>query len=148
MIRGILLSVLLLCLPAWAQAATYYINDAGSNANAGTSTGAPWLTWAHAFSNSVCGDTLVVMDGTYTPSVNGNPVLTKVCTVGTVFTVRFQNQRVALIAGTGAAASFKVLSSAYIVLDGLRVKSADLAAESEGKARLSRRNLFLESHHV
>ena len=134
MIRGILLSALLLCLPAWGQAATYYLNDTGSNANAGTSTGAPWLTWAHAFSNSVCGDTLVVMDGTYTPAKNGNPVLTKTCTASTVYTVRAQNQRVALISGTGAADSFKVLNSAYIVIDGLRIKSADLSEASGGKA--------------
>lgn len=131
MICGILLSVLLLCLPAWAHAATYYINDAGSNANAGTSTGAPWLTWAHAFANSDCGDRLIVMDGTYTTATHGNPDLnSRVCTAGTVFTIQAQNQRAALIQGNGASFAFRVRNSAYIVVDGLRIKSADNCSAS------------------
>lgn len=149
MIRVILLSVLLLCLPTWGQAATYYLNDAGSDSNRGTSTGAPWLTWAHAFANSACGDTLVVMDGTYVPKTHGNPVLTKTCTASTVFTVRFQNQRAALIAGTGAADSFQVLDSAYVVLDGLRIKSAD--STSGGGSGLAIRGTVEfpnTSHHI
>jgi hypothetical protein len=126
MIRGILLSVLLLCLPAGAQAATYYLDDAGSNANAGTSTGEPWLTWAYAFANSDCGDRLIVKNGTYTIATHGAFSLTKVCTAGTVYTVIAQNERAAFINGDGTAAGLLINASAYITVEGLRVKSADL----------------------
>jgi len=126
MIRGILLSLLLLCLPAWAQGATYYLDDAGSNANAGTSTSAPWLTWAHAFANSACGDRLIVMNGTYTIATHGAFSLSKVCTVGTIYTVIAQNERAAFINGDGTAAGLFVNASAYITVEGLRVKSTDL----------------------
>ena len=125
MIATLVLYVVLL-IPAELLAATYYIDDAGSDAAAGTSTSTPWLTWAHAFTNSACGDTLTVMDGTYTVATHGAPTLTKVCTAGTVYTVVAQNERQALVVGTGAAAVFQVLNSAYVSIYGLRLKEVDL----------------------
>lgn len=125
--RSALLGVLILSLPVWAQATTYYIDDAGSNAMAGTSTAAPWLTWAHAFSRSTCGDTLIVMDGTYTRSRNGAISLSKVCSAGAVYTVIAQNERRAFISGDGYAAPLLIRNSAYITVQGLRVKNVDNA---------------------
>lgn len=128
MIRGVLLGMLLLSFPVWVQGATYYINDTGSNAQAGTSTSTPWRTWAHAFSRSTCGDRLIVMDGTYTVSSNGAFSLKKVCTAGAVYTVMAQNERKAFISGSGREAPLLITSSAYITVHGLRVKNVDNAA--------------------
>lgn len=52
---------------------TYYVASAGSNSNAGTSTGSPWLTIAHAISSSTAGDVINLNGGdTFTE----NPALT------------------------------------------------------------------------
>lgn len=140
--RRMLLCVFLLCLPVSAQAVTYYINDTGSNANSGTST-APWLTWAHAFAKSKCGDTLIVMDGTYTRSKNGGFSLTKSCTASSTYTVKAQNERQALLSGDGVFASLYISRSAYITVQGLRVKSVDNASGQIGS------NVFVtDSSHI
>jgi hypothetical protein len=63
------------------------------------------------------------MDGTYTVATHGRPSLTKACTVTTPYTIRNQNQRVALLSGDGASYTLRILDSAFITLDGLRIKS-------------------------
>ena len=45
---------------------SYYIDDAGSNSNSGTSSGSPFLTLSHALSQATCGYTINVAAGTYT----------------------------------------------------------------------------------
>ncbi|MFN8469836.1 MAG: right-handed parallel beta-helix repeat-containing protein [Caldilineaceae bacterium] len=50
---------------------TYYIAPQGDDANAGTSAGTPWRTFAHAWDILQPGDTLVLLDGTYTAAING-----------------------------------------------------------------------------
>lgn len=122
--RKILLSIFLLCLPTWAHAVTYYVDIDGSDANPGTKN-APWLTWVHAFAKSDCGDTLIVMDGTYTRATHGAFVLKKTCTKTTVFTIRSENERQAFIDGDGTTFSLRVVDSAYVTIEGLRVKSLD-----------------------
>lgn len=112
----------------WAQsalAATRYIDDNGNDGNSGASNIAPWKTWSKAFGSSACGDTLIVMDGTYTLAVHGVPVLTKICTASTVFTVQAENSRKAYLSSNGSNYGLRVLNSAYYVIDGLRVGSAD-----------------------
>lgn len=122
---------------ATAQAATYYIDDAGSDAANGTSTATPWLTWAHAFSNSACGDTLVVMNGTYATATHGIPTLTKACSSSTPYTVQAQNQRQAHISSDGVGNAFRVTSSAYVVVDGLRISSTDNSSASSNYDNVS-----------
>jgi hypothetical protein len=127
MIQGILLNILLLCLPAWAHAVTYYLDDAGSNANPGTAD-KPWLEWKYAFDHSNCGDILIVMDGTYTQRKHGSFSLTKGCTAGAVYTVRAQNERRASIDSDGTSTGLRIASSAFVTVEGLRVKSLDNAS--------------------
>jgi hypothetical protein len=55
-------------IPGTALSATYYLSPSGNNSNAGTSTSAPWKTFAKAFSTMSGGDTLYLMDGTYSDS--------------------------------------------------------------------------------
>lgn len=61
--------VVVLLLAVRVQAATYYISPGGADSNPG-SEGAPWGTFAMLRGLSA-GDTLLVMDGTYTADRNG-----------------------------------------------------------------------------
>lgn len=123
--RRVLLACLLVCVASEAVAATRYISPTGSNGNDGQTTGTPWLTFAHALSNTVCGDTLLVMDGTYTSATTGALSVTKVCTQGAPYTVSAVNSRVPLFSGTGSGAMVQAGNAAWIVFNGLRVKSTD-----------------------
>lgn len=131
MILALAVALVLLWTPL-GEAATRYISPTGSNSNNGQSTGTPWLTWAHAFSNTACGDTLLVMDGTFTPATHGNPSLTKACTQDSPYTVQSVNSRTPLINGNAGGIAFRVLNSTYVVLDGLRIKSADVSSNPSG----------------
>lgn len=124
MMRILAVAVLVL-LPLQAESATRYINDTGSDSNNGQSTSTPWLTWAHAFANTSCGDTLIVMDGTYTTATHGGPNLTKVCTLASQYTIRAENERLAHSSSNGTVPAFRIASSAYINLEGLRFSSTD-----------------------
>src|SRR5262245_45031673 len=57
---------------------TYYISPNGSDTNSGVSTSSPWKTFTYAIPHLNAGDTLVLMDGTYTTAGSGN--LTINCT--------------------------------------------------------------------
>lgn len=138
----LVLAGILLCTPAWAV--TRYIDDAGSNSNDGTTTSTPWLTWSHAFTNTACGDTLIVMDGTYT-STNGALLFTKVCTVSTVYTIQAQNERQASIESDGSWIPFYINNSAYVTVEGLRIRSND-RAPSAGGANLGVANAYNSNH--
>lgn len=127
--RRVFAALLLAASVSSAQAATYYISPTGSNANAGTSSGAPWLTFAHAInaSRAWCGDTLVLLDGTYGDgtstgklSING-----VTCTLGDELTITAQNERQAKISDNGTGYALRVQNSAYLVIEGLYVRSVD-----------------------
>lgn len=112
-----------------AHAATYYIAPTGSDANAGTSAGAPWLTFAYAINvaRASCGDTLILADGTYgnTTSTGNLLVSGLVCTLGDELTIRAQNSRQAKILDDGTGQSARTTNSAYIIFDGLYARSTD-----------------------
>lgn len=105
-------------------ASTYYVSPSGSDASAGT-VNTPWRTFAYAMSRTVCGDTLVLKDGEYRIALHGSLNIDKSCTASSPFTVQAQNERAAFINGDGSAASLLIANSAYITVNGLRVKSAD-----------------------
>jgi hypothetical protein len=54
-----------------AAAATYYISPSGSDGSSGTSMSGAWATFAHAWQTLQPGDTLLLLDGTYTASTTG-----------------------------------------------------------------------------
>lgn len=118
--------LLLLLVPTVAQGATRYISPSGSNAADGQSTSTPWLTFSHAFSNTSCGDTLLLMDGTYGDGTSTGKInLTKVCAQVTEYTIRALNQRQAKIFDSGGGKAVWIQNSAYIILDGLYGASTD-----------------------
>jgi len=53
------------------HATTYYVNPAGSDANAGTSLTAPWKSFYHAAQTLQAGDTAIFADGTYYETQRG-----------------------------------------------------------------------------
>lgn len=121
----ILLMVYLPVLPA--QSETYYISPTGSNTNPGTSA-RPWLTFSYAInpSRATCGDTLLLMDGTYGDGTStGKISISLTCTAGNPLTVRAVNQRKAKIVDNGSGHAVYVINSAYIVVDGLYATSTD-----------------------
>jgi hypothetical protein len=120
--------------PAGAQAATYYISPTGSNGNPGTSSLSPFLTFAYAINNARawCGDTLILLDGTYGDGTStGKISLTSVvCTLNDELTIQAANQRQAKIVDNGTGQGVAGSSSAYIIIDGLYVRSTDNAAST------------------
>lgn len=120
----------LLAVPAWAV--DYYIAPSGDDTKDGLFASTAWKTWSKVQTSAPCGSRVFVLDGTYTVSANGSPSLIKACTAGSTFTVVAVNERVPLIQGTGATESFKVTSSAYVIIEGLRIKGADLPGTSGG----------------
>lgn len=125
------------------EAATRYISPTGNNANSGQTTTTPWRTWAHAFTNTICGDTLIVMNGTYTVSANGRASLTKTCTATTRYTIQWQNERVGLISGDGSTYEFRILNSSYITIDGMRLKSLNNVNGASAGALLIKDSSFI-----
>lgn len=149
----IFLLAFFLLFPSFAQATTYYIAPTGSDANDGLTPSAPFLTFAYAInvSRASCGDTLIVRNGTYGDgtatgklSING-----LVCAMFNELTIRAENQRQAKIVDNGTGYALRVRNSAYIVLDGLYVRSTDnnyLPAPSTGELG---EVFFIEtSHHI
>lgn len=124
----ILLMVYLPVLPA--QSEIYYISPTGSNTNPGTSA-RPWLTFSYAISPSraTCGDTLLLMDGTYGDGTGtGKISISLTCTSGSPLIIRAVNQRKAKIVDNGTGIAVQIVDAAYIVVDGLYATSTDNTA--------------------
>lgn len=132
-----LILIVVLLVPTLSQAATRYISPSGSNSNNGQTTSTPWLTFAHALANTSCGDTLLLMNGTYGDGTStGKLTISKVCTASTIYTVRALNQRQAKVVDNGTSSNaVQVLNGAYIVVDGLYATSADNPSQTTGGGR-------------
>ena len=65
------LQVLLESFRAAQPEGTYYISPQGDDGSDGTSAGAPWRTFAHAWDVLQPGDRLLLLDGIYTESTTG-----------------------------------------------------------------------------
>ena len=147
------LSALISLIAAPVSAATYYISPTGSDANSGTSSTSPWLTFAHAFANmggspAGCGHTLILRNGVYGDGTStGKIVLTgKACSQAAPLTIQAENQRQAKIFDNGTGQAVKISNSSYINLDGLYARSADdSAAVNAGQGEPFR---ISGSHHI
>ena len=131
----LLLMMYLPVLPA--QSETYYISPTGSNTNPGTSA-RPWLTFSYAInpSRATCGDTLLLLDGTYGDGTStGKISISLACTAGNPLTVRAVNQRKAKIVDNGTGIAVNVTKSAYIVVDGLYATSTDNPSSTASNGR-------------
>jgi hypothetical protein len=127
-----LLALLVAFLPCAAGAAgtTYYISPTGSDDNGGTTSEAPWQTFAHAVPNLTPGDTLVLLDGTYTLENSG--YMNANCsenansgTEGAPITLTAEHERRAWIKGDGSETPFTIRNCSYWNVNGVRASSAD-----------------------
>ncbi len=133
--RGLVLLIALL-LPVQAQAVTRYISPTGSNSNNGQTDSTPWLTFTYAWANTACGDTLLLLNGTYGDGTStGKISLTRVCTQGNEFAIQAFNRRQAKILDNGTGTAVSITNSAYITIDGLLMKSTDRSASTGGTGR-------------
>ena len=83
---------LLVCfglLTGMVSAATYYVSPLGDNGNKGTSEGQPFQSVQYAVDQMTTGDTLVVLDGFYTGTLN----------IKSGITLRAKNPRKAIFSG-------------------------------------------------
>jgi hypothetical protein len=105
-------------------AATYYISPTGSDLANGQSTGAPWATFAHSYTVLSPGDTLILMDGTYTerlaPTISG--------TAGNPITFQSANRGLAIIqpsSNSNAILAYSTVAAVrgYLTFDGLIARS-------------------------
>ena len=146
MIRDVLwLTVLLtVCVHALpAQSATYYISPTGSDTNPGTEA-KPWLSFTYAIdpARASCGDTLILRNGTYGDGTStGKLSITKVaCIAGNELIIRAENQRQAKINDDGSGKAVNIVDSAYIIVDGLYARSADVSGVKQGYPFYTNRN--------
>lgn len=111
--------------------ATYYIAPGvtGSDSNPGTS-GSPWRTFAYAIGNLVAGDTLLLKNGTYSVTSNGNglrfiSLSGKNGSAGNYITIKAENERQAYLLSDGTGTLIHLVNCSYLSFEGIRGRSAD-----------------------
>jgi len=113
----------------------FYLSPSGNDTSPGTSVSSPWRTFGRVLNSKKLlqpGDTLVLLDGTYTRTTTGLPRID--CgTSGTAsngqsgrpITIRALNERRAYLKSDGFAAAFDMLGCSWWIVEGLRASNAD-----------------------
>jgi hypothetical protein len=135
--RLLLALSLLLAAPAWAT--TYYVDQGlpGSDSNAGTSAGAPWLTFMKAVQTASAGDLVIVKAGVYIDPNGAYDKAFSPAHSGTAANpIVFQSSPrwAAILRPSGADGAYSMLIAAkdYITIDGFRSEGA-LGAQGSDK---------------
>jgi len=113
---------LLAALPAAASATTWYVSGTGSDSNTGSSLTAPFATLQHAANQTQPGDTVMVLNGTYTTPCKGCDVV-DITTSGTAtapITYRAYPGQSPLINFLNAWVGINI-SANYIIIDGFEL---------------------------
>jgi len=123
MIKSILISLVFFFCSSTVFAGTYYISPTGSNSANGLSEGAAWQTFVYAMVKLVAGDTLILLDGTYTEQLN----VTVSGTSGSPVTFAAKNRGLAVIQPATDGSAIRVYSSptsikSYIAFDGFTAR--------------------------
>src|SRR5262249_14050977 len=128
--------------PPVARGAIYYLSPAGDDSNPGTTPGRPWRTFDKVLNASRplrAGDTVVLLDGTYTRQTTGLPDVD--CrtngnapngTPDRPIVVRAQNERRAVLQSDGHAPAFSMEGCSWWHVEGLRAASRDADAPQAG----------------
>lgn len=125
-----LVAAFVLFAAAPAGAAEYFVATDGSDDNDGTARSAPLGSFSAVFSRLEPGDTLTLLDGTYTRDANGRfrvrcgqeaPNGGEDARI----TVRADNGRLAWLKGNGEVDPAQIHDCQYWTIDGLRASSAD-----------------------
>ena len=136
--------------PPVASGATYYLSPAGNDSNPGTALNRPWRSFEKILNASRplrAGDTVVLLDGTYTRQTTGLPHVD--CgtngnapngTPDGPVVVRAQHERQAVLQSDGYAPGFSMEGCRWWHVEGLRAASRDADAPQAGgyPFRLSR----------
>jgi hypothetical protein len=116
---------------AQAAARTYYVSPGGSDVNAGTSVDKPFRTLQKAADSAAPGDTVSIMNGTYTqrPGSSDVVVISHSGRPGKPITFQAHPGHHPVINPVGAWNGIRVSGASYIVIRGLEVKgnSADIS---------------------
>jgi len=125
-----------------AKGATYYLSPNGNDSNPGTTSDRPWRSFQRILNASKplhAGDTVVLLDGTYTPQTTGLPDVD--CrpngnapngTSDRPIVVRAQNERRAVLQSDGSAPGFGMAGCSWWRVEGLRAASRDADAPQAG----------------
>ena len=108
----LLTTALALVFASPVTAATYYVDTAGADTNAGTDD-APWQTIQHAAATASAGDVVIVRPGAYDEVVT----VTRSGAAGRLITFRADPSRRARVGGF-------VLQADYIVIEGFEITNA------------------------
>lgn len=129
-------SVLVPVLPA--VAATYYVSPSGSDSASGTAPTSAWKTFPKAVSALRPGDTLILLDGTYTAANCGGScaqgflnLRDKAGTAQAPITIKADHERQAYIAEDGTFAGVNLSGASYLILEGLRISTQAKGRQSE-----------------
>jgi hypothetical protein len=121
---GLILSIVVGFESVWA--ATYFLSPAGDDSSTGLEQRSPWKTFRFAIPRLQPGDTLMLLDGTYTPSNSGFPSFRGINGTATKpITLKALNERKAHIQNDGTAISVTGATCSYLVLDGIQASSQD-----------------------
>lgn len=142
-----LVATLVLLVAAPAAAAEYYVAPDGSDDHDGTARSAPLGSFSTAFSKLEPGDTLTLLDGTYTRTDNGwfRVRCGRDARNGEEdarITIRADHERRAWIKGRGEVDPVQIHNCQYWTVDGLRASSADRQDGSDAVF------LVRNSHHM
>lgn len=107
---------------------TYYISPTGSDSNNGLGQTTPWKTFAYVLPKLAAGDTLYLMDGTYTSGTSGLPLISgKNGTANNPIAFKALNERKAHLQGDGTARPFYIMNSSYCTVEGLWAQWGDFS---------------------
>ena len=115
----LILLTLLLTIAGESYAATYYVSPTGYDTAPGTSS-APWATFAHAMTVVGAGDTLYLMNGTYTQPLN----ISKSGTSSAYITVKAMNEGSAIVSTTYSQGSAMTINGSYVEVDGINFRNS------------------------
>ena len=115
-VRAAIGGVLLLSLPLGAAATSYFVSESGNDSNAGTQA-APWRTIQKAANTVAAGDTVVLMDGTYT---EGSIGFNRSGTAAKPITFVAANKWAAVVASTSGCQPGFSINASYITVKNIR----------------------------
>ena len=121
----------------------FYLSPSGEDTNTGTSVASPWRTFARVLNAGKLlqpGDTLVLLDGTYTRTTTGLPRIdcgtpgtASSGAAGRPITIRALNERQAHLQSDGLATAFEMSGCSWWVVEGLRASNADNRSGAQGQ---------------
>jgi hypothetical protein len=131
---------------AQAASRTYYVSPGGSDGNPGTSPAKPFRTLQKAADSTAPGDTVSIMNGTYTERAGGSDVLviSRSGRAGAPITFRAHPGHRPVINPVTAWNGIRVNGASYIVIRGLEIKgnSADISLAEAERGATTRKGTY------